>query len=262
MIQFVYPDFELSGAMLDTINTIDHTDIKHLKDADIIVCNGILELQNLGLIGKSVALRITINELIHNLTIIAQALKDQSYLSIIITDIDKMSQSDLDKYHEALGKLSDEVCQQYKDGLTPRTNILTERMMLKAMNNCNAGYESITIGPNGKFYICPAFYYDNPDDFVGDLQTGLSIKNQQLFQLDHAPICRQCDAFHCRRCVWLNRKMTLEVNTPSHEQCVASHLERNATRDLLYQLRKYGEFLPGTEIDEISYLDPFDKIIN
>lgn len=53
--------------------------------------------------------------------------------------------------------------------------------------------------------------------------------------------------------------MTLEVNTPSHEQCVISHLERNSSRDLLMNLRKYGIFMPKIEIDEIKYLDPFEK---
>ena len=65
-------------------------------------------------------------------------------------------------------------------------------------------------------------------------------------------------AYQCKRCIWLNRKMTLEVNTPSHEQCVTAHLERNASRDLLQEIRKSGRFLQGREIMEIDYLDPFD----
>jgi hypothetical protein len=53
--------------------------------------------------------------------------------------------------------------------------------------------------------------------------------------------------------------MTGEVNTPSQEQCVTSHIERNASRELLYGIRKHGEFMSGTEIKEIDYLDPFEK---
>ena len=54
--------------------------------------------------------------------------------------------------------------------------------------------------------------------------------------------------------------MTLEVNTPSHEQCVLAHMERNASRELLQNIRKHGTFLPEQkEIKEIDYLDPFDK---
>ena len=138
-------------------------------------------------------------------------------------------------------------------------NLLTDRMFLDKMNNCNAGDESITLAPDGKFYICPAFYLDG-SKAVGDLENGLDIKNRQLYRLDHAPICRKCDAWQCRRCVWLNRKTTLEVNTPSHEQCVVAHIERNASRRLLKEIRTLGEFLPEKEIKEIDYLDPFDII--
>ena len=90
---------------------------------------------------------------------------------------------------------------------------------------------------------------------IGDLVNGLDIKNKQLHRLDHAPICKHCDAWQCKRCIWLNHKTTLEVNTPSHEQCVISHLERNASRELLRRIN-----LPNKEdIKEIDYLDPFDK---
>ena len=148
----------------------------------------------------------------------------------------------------------------YVDGKTPQLNVLTDRMMLKEMNNCGAGDTNITLAPNGKFYVCPAFYYEDEADSIGDLEHGLDIKNKQLYRLDHAPICRHCDAWQCKRCIWLNRKTTLEVNTPSHEQCVLAHLERNASRDLLNNIRKYGTFLPEQEeIKEIDYLDPFDK---
>jgi hypothetical protein len=58
----------------------------------------------------------------------------------------------------------------------------------------------------------------------------------------------------------MNRKTTLEVNTPSHEQCVVAHIERNASMILLKNIRKHGEFLPDFEdIKEIDYLDPFEK---
>lgn len=151
---------------------------------------------------------------------------------------------------------------------TPQLNLLTDRMMLDGMNNCNAGSDSITLAPDGRFYVCPAFYLAADDEdyglgkskvSVGSLASGLDIKNPQLYKLSHAPLCRNCDAYQCKRCVWLNRKTTYEVNTPSHEQCVVAHLERNASRALLMDIRKHGTFLPEKKgIKEISYLDPFD----
>ena len=127
------------------------------------------------------------------------------------------------------------------------------------MNNCGAGDTSITLASNGAFYVCPAFYYFDEASSIGSLSKGLNIKNNQLYQLSHAPLCRNCDAYQCKRCIWLNQKMTLEVNTPSHEQCVISHLERNSSRELLMNIRKHGIFMPNVEINEINYLDPFEK---
>ena len=81
------------------------------------------------------------------------------------------------------------------------------------MNNCGAGDTTITLAPDGKFYIRPAFYLTDEVDAlgrlnysIGDLQNGMNIKNSQLYKLDYAPLCRQCDAYQCKRCIWLNRK--------------------------------------------------------
>ena len=52
------------------------------------------------------------------------------------------------------------------------------------------------------------------------------------------------------------------MNTPSKEQCVVSHIERNASRFLLLAIREHIIYMPKTEIKEISYIDPFDNIKN
>ena len=128
------------------------------------------------------------------------------------------------------------------------------------MNNCGAGESNITLAPNGKFYVCPAFYLYNKSNSIGSLDDGIDIKNKQLYRLDHAPRCSHCDAYQCKRCVWLNQKTTLEVNTPSHEQCVVAHLERNASRNLLCKLQKHGMILSTYDVmKDIDYLDPFEK---
>jgi CXXX repeat peptide maturase len=150
------------------------------------------------------------------------------------------------------------VKRQYTQGSYPQVNVLTDRILLDKMNNCNAGIENITLAPNGRFYICPAFYLENELDFVGDLPNGLAINNKRHYQITYAPLCRICDAYQCKRCVWLNRKTTLEVNTPSHEQCVVAHLERNASRELLTDLQLSGIYFTEKEIKEIDYLDPFE----
>jgi CXXX repeat peptide maturase len=130
------------------------------------------------------------------------------------------------------------------------------------MNNCNAGVSNVTLAPNGCFYLCPAYYYDDEANIVGTPKDGLKIRNQQLLKLDHAPLCRQCDAYQCKRCIWQNQHLTLDANTPSHQHCVVAHVERNASRAFLIKLKENGITLRGShEIEEIDYLDPF-KILN
>ena len=179
-------------------------------------------------------------------------------LNIVITDIETFTDEDLKRYETLLNQWADVLKTEYLNGKQPQLNLLTDRMMLDKANHCNAGVENITLAPNGKFYLCPAFYYSDRNNYVGDLSAGVEIKNQQLLNIDHAPLCRHCDAYHCRRCVWLNRKTTLEMNTPSREQCIVAHTERNASRKLLATIREKAEFMPEKEIKEINYIDPFE----
>ena len=257
MIQYVYPDYELPKENAEVIESIDHSKIKPVADeADILVVSEPVTEA----VTVPVVWRLNKTRLFDAEKGICEMLTKTPRLNVVITDIDSFTDEDFERYKVLLERLSKYVEQLYSEGQAPQLNLLTDRMMLKEMNNCGAGDSCITLAPNGKFYICPAFYYEDEEESVGDLEHGLDIKNQQLYKLSYAPICRHCDAYQCKRCVWMNRKTTLEVNTPSHEQCVVAHLERNASRDLLNNIRKHGSFLPEQEeIKEIDYLDPFDK---
>ena len=268
MIQFVYPDYELPSEYKNVIETIDHRKIvsslcedKELKErADVIVFHDWTGLEYyIYDKDKLYALRTTKKDFFDRYRFLKNVLERVARLNIVFIDIESFGEDDFAKYKQILSYLVNEMTELYTEDKTPQLNILTDRLMLDHMNNCNAGCESITLAPNGKYYVCPAFYYEDENDFIGNLEHGLDIKNKQLYKLAYAPICRHCDAWQCKRCVWLNKKTTLEVNTPSHEQCVVAHLERNASRELLATIRKHGTFLPNVKIREIDYLDPFDK---
>jgi CXXX repeat peptide maturase len=264
MIQFVYPKDELPAKYIDVINSIDHIDIKPITDretdeADVFVFNYLpmnLNRQNY----PPLIFRLTPREFFDfSAYLVKKISQSTNRVNIVIRDTNPISTWDLNKYKEKLKELATYVEQEYIAGSSTQWNILTDRMMLTEMNNCGAGDNSITLAPNGKFYICPAFYYDDIDDFVGDVHQGLNIPNPHLYKLEYAPICRHCDAYHCKRCIWLNQKMTLEVNTPSHEQCVASHIERNTSMELLEKLTAFGYKFPNKSIPTIDYLDPFEN---
>lgn len=257
MIQFVFPAYELPQEYMEMIEKIDHSKIKpQKKDADVWVVDNITSIDS----DIPVVYCVEKEFLFINKRKISKLLGRVPRLNIVLTDLETFTENDYAEYTSLLEILSSELEQLYEVGKKPQLNLLTDRIMLKQMNNCGAGDTTITLAPNGKFYVCPAFYYDDENDNIGDLEHGLNIKNKQLFKLSFAPICSHCDAWQCKRCIWMNRKTTLEVNTPSHEQCVLAHLERNASRKLQMIIRKYDLSLnEQSDIPEIDYLDPFEK---
>lgn len=271
MIQMVYPDYQLPEEYEATIETIDHVKIKPFSlstDANVVVIDSWNDLDSLKA-DKEIAyvLRTGKVSFFECYSRLLPILDEVSRLNVVIKDVESFTDDDFAQYKTILDEIASKVKDCYEKNHAVQLNLLTDRMMLDKMNNCNAGWESITLAPDGRFYVCPAFYLaDDNEDFglgkakysVGDLENGIDIKNPQLYRLDHAPLCRKCDAYQCRRCVWLNCKTTYEINTPSHEQCVVAHIERNASRDLLASIRTLGRFLPDKEIKEIDYLDPFD----
>ena len=264
-IQFVYPEYEIPYEYQELIKTMDHSKIvpsNYNGTAEVIVFKDWEELNNISCTNKEVTYILQTDKasLFEHYPKLDTILKEIIRLNIVVTDVSTFNENDLEIYKETLALISDVIGNLYKQGLSPQLNLITDRLVLESMNNCNAGNENITLAPNGKFYICPAFYLDNEKDSIGDLKNGLNIKNKQLYNIDYAPICRRCDAYQCKRCIYLNKKMTLEVNTPSHEQCVIAHLERNTSKHLLNNMRKEGDFLPNKQVKEINYLDPYDIV--
>lgn len=270
-VQFLYPTWTLPEEILETTESIEHINIMPfdidnkslLSKADIIVVNTPTNLMDIDFhIDKTYVLRTELSLLLESSEPIKEVLRKVKRLNIVITDVDSFDDRLLSAYSEFLTGLIPIITQEFRQEHNVQLNLLTDRIMLDGMNNCNAGTELLTLAPDGKFYACPAFYLTG-DKSVGDLDKGLDIRNPKLYKLAYAPICRSCDAYQCRRCVWLNKKLTLEINTPSRQQCIISHIERNASRVLLGALGALDSaWVEDKTIPEIDYLDPFDKIVN
>lgn len=262
-VQLVYPNYELPDEYKEVIYEIDHTNIvpaELTSDADVVVLNSVHQPFE----GKlsNIIIRDTFENLISSYENISSLLRVNRNISIVITNIETIKENELVEYQTLLTNLETTVSDSIIKGKTLQISNITDRLTLSKMNNCNAGWRSIILAPNGKFYICPSFFYENKENFVGDLNNGIKICNKQLYQLNHAPLCSICDCFQCKRCIWLNKRMTYEVNTPSHQQCVLSHYERNVSKKLLDDIRKHGEYLNGIDIPQIKYLDPIEIINN
>lgn len=169
-----------------------------------------------------------------------------------------------DNYKKQLELIAKEVVSYLKQKEFREINILTDRLFLNEMNNCNCGVDNYALAPNGKVYICPAFYFNNPEDYIGDIENGIvNYKLHNILDLSNAPLCKRCDAYQCNRCVLENKKKTREYNIPGAMQCIKSHIERNVSMTLSQLLRKEGiEYGADIDIKAIDYIDPMELVIN
>ncbi|MBP3298370.1 MAG: CXXX repeat peptide maturase [Muribaculaceae bacterium] len=260
-VQFLYPDYALPSEYVELIESVDHAKVAPVgvtDEADIVVLPSLDRADEVKE-GDTVCVRISRAELCDSVEALSALLRRVTRLNVSLTDSHTAVPEELPAYADALDRLGETVKEEYARGHFVQLNLLTDRLMLKQMNNCNAGAETVTLAPDGKFYICPAFYLEG-DSPVGDPDAGIEVPNAQLYALSHAPICRSCDAWHCRRCVWLNRKRTLEVNTPGRGQCLTAHAEREASRRLKERMDAAAPGNMFNEIEKLDYTDPFEKV--
>ena len=262
MMQFVFPENGIPSEHRRLIDSIDHVKIAPVSIAgkDDIGVTSSWDAFDSGVRCETVIIHTTFGRLLDNGGVLKRALMKLNRINVVISDIDDISDADAARYGKWLERLAGDLTEVITAETGGQLNILTDRLRLNGMRNCNAGHEAITVAPDGHFYVCPAFYYGG-EPSAGNLAEGIQLANRQLYELKNAPICRKCDAWHCRRCVWLNKRCTKEVNIPGHLQCVLSHYERNASRLVLKNMKNLGIRHDYGEIPELKYLDPFETLI-
>ncbi len=263
-VQAVYPKEALPDEYMELLGQFSHYDIIptgiQRAEGNVVVVDDWNMLEGVNALPNTVYVMRTRREDFFARYVLLKPLLDKvPRVNVIFADVSLFTNEDFKLYSEALHEISKWIIMYLKNGTERQFNLLTDRLLFSKMHNCNAGIDSITIAPDGNFYLCPAFYYQAQGyGNEGNVKDGLHIRNRQLLDLKHAQLCRNCDAFQCKRCIWLNYEMTLDVNTPSHEQCVIAHIERNASRQLAESINKQKLLRIPINIQEIDYLDPFD----
>ncbi|MGE5632025.1 MAG: CXXX repeat peptide maturase [Caulobacteraceae bacterium] len=184
-----------------------------------------------------------------------------SRVNLIPEDIEKWDAEDIKLYESELDKLVQFISVIYDNSNALELNVFTDILNLDKMCNCDCGSSTYSLAPNGKIYLCPAFYFNSSDESIGDLDKGINIENAYLLDIENAPICSECDAYHCRRCKHMNKKITNEINTPTRIQCILSHIERTKSMKLQRELLNKKNIAFIGHIDEIDYIDPLDKLL-
>ena len=243
-LQLVYPEEELPLHYQQLIGTVDHLSIVPVAASvpgDVVVVDGWDEIGKATAVGGCYVFRTTLKDFYEHVEELLPLLRLANQLSVVFSDEQSFGKADQAPYEAALAKLADYVLKEFAGGHQIKLNLFTDRLFLDEMSNCDAGWKSVTLAPNGKFYVCPAFYEEEEGTPCGDLDMGLDLKNPLLYHLDHAPLCKNCNAFQCHRCIFLNKKKTKEVNIPPYEQCEKSRIELKVTKTFFRKWKSVGQ---------------------
>jgi radical SAM peptide maturase (CXXX-repeat target family)/CXXX repeat peptide maturase len=178
-------------------------------------------------------------------------------VNVITRDVGGLSEADLVGYEEQLRLLAAHLLALYRGGQRKEVNILTDRLDLTRPEDCEAGVHSLTLAPNGRFYVCPAFYYHDPESAVGTPAEGVKDSLVMACRRQRAPLCADCGAYHCRRCLFDSQVHTLQLNVPSRLQCMASNTEMKVTAWLGKELAGLG--VPQKSEITVGALDPLEE---
>lgn len=266
-VNVLYPRFKPDKRYDRLIDDVEHVKIvpyslrKYYKDS--ILCAEPKDLKRKdalkGLSNANIILRLSVSELKELKALTGKLSSHCSRINLVLRDMENLKKTDVTVYRNQIEKISKNIFAKKGEIAFPEMNFLTDRIMLDSMNNCGAGVSHVTAAPDGKLYVCPAFYYEGADNAVGNIGSEPAIRNRRLLEIKYSPVCRICDAYQCRRCVYLNKKLTSEINIPSWQQCRTAHAEREASRLFLNKLKeiKYRG-AAYREISEINYDDPFE----
>lgn len=170
-------------------------------------------------------------------------------------------------YEQQLQQIKDRIIQILEEkGALKEFNLLTDICLLNKHENCQAGENNFALGRDSMLYVCPAFYSAMKKQAIGNLQEGIIRKyDARLYESKNNVLCRDCDAFHCRNCVFTNVVNTNEVNVSPSFQCRKAHIERRVSRELLEVLKQHPETMEAVKeksLEQLEYLDPIKKFFD
>lgn len=242
-LSVVYPSWPLPEEYATLLGATQHRKIRSgysEEKSDVAVVDGLLENRIHFPASNIIAVRTTVEEFCRSFDKLNLLIGTGKRVEVSFIDEELLVGEMVDVYRETLRDLARSAVEYMRSGINVDFNLLTDRLRLSEMNNCEAGWKWVAIMPDGKFYPCPAFYYARATGENEPGETTLSIKNGHLYNLDHAPECRGCSHFHCRRCVYQNWKSTKEINIPSFEYCSRRKIEEEASK-YLFDLWKREE---------------------
>lgn len=218
--------------LIITVDSISH--IKRIKEQEIVIFN--IEEKNISKLSY----------------FIEKILSKTQRININIMNISR--NFNMKDYYRELKKCADLLIEEFKrTQIFKEINIITDIFFIYKHEECNAGSRSFTYAPDGNLYVCPAFYSEKMGN-IGNIYTGITLPNRNLYTTKYMPICNVCDCFQCENCKYLNKKYTNEVNISPSFQCDKAQIERKISVYFQQNLKNMWEF--EKELDDIKCEDP------
>lgn len=202
----------------------------------------------------------TKNSLPHLAHYLISLFKQYIRINMFIQDFDDWNDSDLNEYEKQLSIITCYIIDNYTENKRLQLNVLNDLIHLNQPRDCGAGRSSISMAPNGDFYICPAFYFSNKQNKIGNVDKGFAIEKKSLMKRSSSEPCFDCDVLHCNRCLFSNYSKTNEINIPSDKQCKINYINgrlSNKLRDSLNEQNKLKDVIINKKNigNYIDYLD-------
>lgn len=189
---------------------------------------------------------------------INELIKFTNRININITGLDRYFNEE--EYKKQMKKISNVLVKEWEDKQTfKEVNLLTDLLFLEKHDNCQAGENTFVLSPLGKIYTCCADFSNVEDHFIGDIIQGITKEyGARLYKVENSNLCRVCDAYQCKDCIYINRENTREYNVSPSFQCRKSHIEREISLDLKNRLEDCSIISSEktSEMKASRYLDP------
>lgn len=242
--------------ILDKVPKDDISSLYVIEMKNILDSNDIEELNKKE---NNVILLILKKDIYRLSDVICEILNTKERVNLFIQDMEEWDIYDVEAYQKQLEKISSFILSIFKERQI-QLNVLTDLIYLKEQRDCGAGLTSLALAPNGKLYICPAFYFENELDNIGDILNFDDKSFGRLCKRENSPGCSKCDINSCTRCLYKNKMATRELNVSSKIQCLINNIQGKVSNELRDRLVEKG-YIDGKHINVVKIRDYIDPII-
>ena len=220
--------------------------------------SAIIEFENIA--GFIISFNATQLEQLFEKIVVLSRLNPDANINIVLKKVDMEPSQYIKEYDSFLHRLFLMITDFWSQKNYVSINVISNELFANTNRSCGAGKNSYTLAPNGKIYLCAGFYNENPENAIGDLDSGINNIYEKYCDMDKAPLCETCSVRHCKRCVLKNKNGTGEYHIPTELQCVISRMEYDYSRKLVALLERRNIVVPFEYNNQLQISRDYDPL--